>query len=508
MNVFLMHPSRKFNAKEPLPEHAIDLASDLEIDVLLNAMATDDVQAEVAKRALLLACNNDMPSVQHRQAVMVDCLANVDVIRSMYEIAGAAVEDKRKSHWGFMGRHPASVLHGSVEVLGKFVNRLRDLRGLAEKHSPGFQSTAFKDLFSQIKSELGEDYLQEVEKQLTYVKFKDGVLVSAELGAGNRGVGFTLRRSIQSPPSIVGRILKRGPESYSFRLHPRDEAGARYLGDLRSQGINLVANAMGQSSDHILGFFETLRTELAFYTAALNLSDRLTAIGVNTAMPRPLEMGRPEFTCLNLSDVSLALTANSPVVSNSLETDCLRLMVITGANQGGKTSFTRALGLAYTMMQAGIFVGGDGFTAPLNTGLFTHFKRQEDPTMVGGKLDEELSRLSRMVNTMRPGAMVLLNESFASTNELEGSELADQVVSALLEREIRVIYVTHLYAFASRWYASAQQGSLFLRAERGHDGSRTYRMARGKPLETSYGSDLYHQVFEAIEGDRVYPVSI
>ena len=111
------------------------------------------------------------------------------------------------------------------------------------------------------------------------------------------------------------------------------------------------------------------------------------------------------------------------------------LVVITGANRGGKSTFLRSVGLAHLMMQCGMFVPAEAFRANVCSGIFTHFKREEDATMQSGKLDEELSRMSTIVDAIVPGSIVLLNESFASTNEREGSEIATQIVRALLKRE-------------------------------------------------------------------------
>ena len=83
-------------------------------------------------------------------------------------------------------------------------------------------------------------------------------------------------------------------------------------------------------------------------------------------------------------------------------------MVITGANQGGKSTFLRAIGLALLMMQSGMFVTATHFQASVSTGLFTHYRREEDTTMTSGKLDEELSRMSDIVDHLRPGSTVLL----------------------------------------------------------------------------------------------------
>ncbi len=113
--------------------------------------------------------------------------------------------------------------------------------------------------------------------------------------------------------------------------------------------------------------------------------------------------------------------------------------------------------------------------------------------MKKGKLDEELARLSEIVHRLVPNAMLLLNESFAATNEREGSEIAKQVVHALLEKGIKIFYVPHLYAFAHSFFERKTQDTLFLRAERRADRTRTFRLAEGEPEETSYGEDLYRR---------------
>ena len=113
------------------------------------------------------------------------------------------------------------------------------------------------------------------------------------------------------------------------------------------------------------------------------------------------------------------------------------------------------------MMQCGMFVPAKFFSANLCDSLFTHYKREEDATMKSGKLDEELSRMSTIVDHLTPNAMVLFNESFAATNEREGSEIGRQIVSALLEKQIKVFFVTHLYEFAHGFYAKKMKNALF-----------------------------------------------
>ena len=183
------------------------------------------------------------------------------------------------------------------------------------------------------------------------------------------------------------------------------------------------------------------------------------------------------------------------IVGNDVNADRKDLVIITGANQGGKSTFLRSIGLAQLMMQCGMFVPAESFCANVCESLFTHYKRKEDASMKSGKLDEELSRMSDIVDKITSHSMLLFNESFAATNEREGSQIARQIICALLEKRIKVFFVTHLYEFAHGFYDKKMDNAIFLRAERQTDGRRTFKLIEGEPLQTSYGEDLYSRIF-------------
>jgi len=300
-------------------------------------------------------------------------------------------------------------------------------------------------------------------------------------------------------------LLRRVPRGYTFCLHPRDEAGARILSDLRNVGLNRVANALAQSADHVAHFFDTLGTELAFYIGCLNLQERLTSKGEPLCFPAVHPPGRRIHRFSGLYDPCLSLRMGRRVVGNTADADGKAVVVVTGANQGGKSVFLRSLGLAQMMMQCGMFVAADSFEAECVPALFTHYKREEDTTMTSGKFAEELARMSDIAERLAPNALVLFNESFAATNQREGSEIAGQIVLALREKGIKVFFVTHLYEFARTLFEKNSGDVLFLRAERLEDGTRTFRLLAAEPLEVSYGEDLYREVFSDSQGGHPGP---
>lgn len=479
------------------------LVQDLELDTLLRAMgAGDEFVWEVAQQAILCALHNNMDTILYRQAVLGDCLRNPVVVRNLYDLMTAIGEEVRRQWWSTSSEYPSSMLYGSVDLMETSLKVLRKLRTIAEENIAGFRSEGFQSLFGMVRAELSEEYLNEIKNHLQALKFRKGALLSAELGANNEGTSYMLRTAHRKEANWLDRLLGKGPLSYTFRLDPRDEAGGRILSDMRSRGIVRVARALARSADHVLNFFNALRTELAFYVGCLNLHGHLSSIGMTTCLPMPKPTGQRGCRFEGLYDVSLALTMRKAVVANSVNAEGKDLVIITGANQGGKSTFLRSFGLAQMMMQCGMFVGAESLSAELSPALFTHYKREEDATMKSGKFDEELARMSDIVEHLVPNSLLLFNESFAATNDREGSEIATQIVRALLEKGMKAFYVTHLYKFARGFFESNHDGALFLRAERRLDGTRTFRLTQGEPLETSYGEDLYREVFMSTEAGK------
>jgi hypothetical protein len=506
MKVLLMHRDRDFRPGENLPPNTAEMTQDLELDILLDAMAADDsFLREVAKNALL-ASLRDPDSILYRQQILADCLSAPKVIREIYATAIEAIESERKV-WSLMWERDAnSALHRSTEVLQRCVNPLHRLRRIAEDNGPQFRSEGFERFFAMISTELDEDYMRSIEEHLERLEFNNGVLMSAGLGSDCKGGDYTLREMplvrqnwLERMQDWVNDLTGRGDPVFVYEVDERDETGFRILGDLRVQGIVHVATALTQSTDHILNFFRILRLELGYYIGCLNLHERLAQKGEPVCFPEPLPSGDSGFRCEGLYDVCLSIRLDERTVGNDVNCDGKALVVITGANRGGKSTFLRSVGLAHLMMQCGMFVAAEAFHANVCRSMFTHFKREEDATMQSGKLDEELSRMSTVVNAIVPGSIVLLNESFASTNEREGSEIAAQIVRAFLKMGIKVFYVTHLFALANGFHSAGLHSAHFLRAERLSDGRRTFRLLEGEPLPTSYGKDLYQRIFETAD---------
>jgi hypothetical protein len=492
VKAYLLHPDRAFDfsaAPRPGDDH---LVRDLELATLLGAMAAGDKFLHEICHKVLLAGLADPEAIRYRQRILADAIAEPDLVRDLYALAVGALADKR-SVWGFLrSQNPSSVLSSAVSQLEVLIARLRQLRQMADQHGARVRSDGLSALFRTVQQDLDDAYFDTLSRHLRQLRFRDGELMSAQLAPDNSGINYVLRSG--SPRRRWReRIGIDPPSAHSFTIPPRDDAAAQELTDITSRGINLVANAAAQSADHVAGYFTMLRAELGFYVGCLNLHDKLTARAQPVSFPEPAPWQERELACTDLRDACLALNTE-PVVGNDVEATGKRLVIITGANSGGKSTFLRSVGLAQLMMQCGMYVAARAFRASVSQGIFTHFIREEDPEMVSGRLDEELARMSAIADQITPRSLILFNESFAATNEREGSEIGRQVVTALLDADIRVLFVTHHFDLADGFYRQGPDLARFLRAPRQPDGRRDFKLVEGRPLPTSYGQDIYYRI--------------
>ena len=493
MKAYLMFPDRDFDPARPLPANADALIADLGLDTLIAAMANGDrLVGDVARVALLTSTEADVDLVRYRQAVLDDCLANPRVVKEIYAVAGAALEAERKQSWHWADS-PSSIVGRSRAMLDDFMAGLGRIKSLAAEQAEHFRSPGFRQFFAMLDRELAPDYFETVKTELDRLQFNEGVLISASLGPGNHGTGHSLRRWPKDR-SFFERIIGRQAPGLRFEIAPRDEAGWKAREELEARGLNLVANAVAQSADHVSSFFVMLRTELAFYIGGLNLRDALAERGMHVSVPVPAASEELRLAATGLYEICLGLRTDGKVIANDIEADGRHLIVVTGANRGGKTTFLRSLGLAQLMMQAGLLVPATAFTASLADHGLSHFREEEDAEMRSGKLDEELTRMDALAEIATCRSLFLFNESFAATNEREGSRIAEEITTALIDRGARIAFVTHLYTFAHAMAEKREMDGVFLRAERPDDGKRPFRLDYGEPMATSFGQSLFVEV--------------
>ena len=173
------------------------------------------------------------------------------------------------------------------------------------------------------------------------------------------------------------------------------------------------------------------------------------------------------------------------IVTNDLDFDKAHLVyVLTGANRGGKTTVTQAVGLLFALAQGGIFVPADSFVFQPADCIYTHFPADEDKTMDLGRLGEECRRFRQIYSDSTKNSLLLLNETFSTTSFEEGYFIAKDAVRAILSKGVRTIYNTHMHKLAfeleelNRPYDAVKAVSLIVKAD---GGNRSFKIAMAPP---------------------------
>ncbi|HEX2864606.1 MAG TPA: hypothetical protein VHN99_08550, partial [Deinococcales bacterium] len=267
-----------------------------------------------------------------------------------------------------------------------------------------------------------------------------------------------------------------------------------------------------------------LGPELALLLAVVDLIGRLGAAGLPMCRPEILPPGAREGHASGIYDLTLALrrleagTAGG-VVTNDLDFDDQgRVLVLTGPNGGGKTTYTRAVGQLQALFQAGLFVPGTRAALSPADAIYTHFPSEEKPGQDQGRLAEEAERLGEIFAAATDRSLVLLNESLASTSPGESLHMARDVVRGLRLLGTRALYNTHLHDLAAGVDAlnadtpgESLIASLVSGVEQHSDdpedaARRTYQVRRGPPLGLSFAREIasrygisYPKIAERVE---------
>jgi hypothetical protein len=322
MKAHLLYPDRDVDLQAPLPWNADALTRDLALDMLFKAMARgDEIVLDVAKKVILSGFDGDLETIRYRQGILRDCLNHPAVFRELYAVAAEAMEKEKKHYLGSLIRYPEWVLRHSIKLSEMFIDMLQELQKIANSHADKVASEGCSALFAMLQRELSDEFFVRARRHLQELTFRRGLLLSARLGRGNKGTRYVLRQRSQRGRGWLTRLFGPRPPAFSFSLHPRDEAGARALGELRDRGLALVADALAQSTDHLRSFFRMLRTELAFYIGCVNLYEQLARKGEPVCFPSPAATTEGRLSFRGLYEVCLALSVGERVVGNTVDAD-------------------------------------------------------------------------------------------------------------------------------------------------------------------------------------------
>jgi len=252
-----------------------------------------------------------------------------------------------------------------------------------------------------------------------------------------------------------------------------------------------------------------LMPEFIYYIRWAEYIEKLMAAGFSFTRPVCSDKAMDARGLYNLKLASLDGKSPEDVVVNDMDfSDEHRVWLLTGANRGGKTTVTQAVGQLFFMAEGGIYAPAESFEFTPVDSIYTHFPADEDKTMELGRLGEECRRFKSIYEDATDKSLILLNETFSTTSFEEGYYIARDSVRAMLKKGCRVIYNTHMHKLAHDKdeinEASGQYKAESIVMESG-GGVRSYKLKIAPPEGISYAMDIarkYGVTYEDLVLDR------
>lgn len=296
-----------------------------------------------------------------------------------------------------------------------------------------------------------------------------------------------------------------------YRIHYRTWPGMNHVA---AQITDLVARlfpdefaALTEYCDRNAGFFDRgiqqADRELQFYLAYLDYIKPLQQAGLYFCYPE-VSASRKEVRVTGAFDLALAsklVPAGQRVISNDFWlAGGERIFVVTGPNQGGKTTFARTFGQLHHLASVGCPVPGRRARTFLFDHLFTHFAREEDLARMSGKLEDDLTRMTDILHTATPGSIVILNEIFSSTTLHDARFLGTKLLTKLLQLDVLGVYVTFVDELAT---LSDQVVSMMSTIVPENPAERTYKVVRKSADGLAYAlaiAEKYRLTYDQLSG--------
>jgi DNA mismatch repair protein MutS len=286
----------------------------------------------------------------------------------------------------------------------------------------------------------------------------------------------------------------------------------RDMSRLLEKVVQPVAAAIERYARLSSAWLMGIEPQLAFYLGAARLAAGLRAAGLPVCRPQiaPIEERVCAIEASYSLDLALRLRAAqgdaglAAIVYNDVLLGLgARIAIVTGPNSGGKTTYTRAIGQAQVLFQAGLPVPGRAARISPADAIFTHFAAGERAELGRGRLAQELERLSAIFKHAGPHSLLLLNEPLASTDQTSARALGRDLLAGLRLLGARAVFVTHLHelvedALALDMGAPERLIASLVAGVAQHDGNGaepapTYRIVPGQPRPPGYAAELARQ---------------
>lgn len=450
-SILFQGPDTPPNAEPP------DYFHDLNLDQIVAAIAAEWPDCDLVPWFQTPLKN--LSEIAYRQDVMrdLDGESPLAIIKAFLEGMQTARKDRARADDHCYKHERERWILDACNVYCECIERLA--RDLHETRLESAGMTAFRAYLGQYAESSPFRTLSAEAKALRsdlgairYELLLEGARITVQLYDGEADYSSAVEETFEK--------FRRGGIVKSYLLEFRQPARMHHID---AQALQCLARLLPEPfarleafcAEHADFFDEVLTRfdhEVKFYVAYLDFAERFRPAGLSFCYPQIARTAH-EVDSHDAFDLALAsklLKDHAPVVCNDFWlTGRERLLVVTGPNQGGKTTFARMFGQLHYLASLGCPVPGTGARLFHFDHLFTHFERQEDIANLRGKLQDDLVRIHRVLAEATSDSIIIMNEIFSSTSLKDAVYLSKKIMEKISRHDMLAVCVTFLNELAS-----------------------------------------------------------
>lgn len=511
--------------------------NDLALDRIVRALDIKGGHESFVRNVLTQLCA-DPEVISYRQEVLSDLLDDPELTTSLQALLPELAGLGRSSAASWPNESPILPVMLRLGELDSYVECIDKLHAILQG-AHNLRSAGFIKLREAVEALANDPEVVSLRKQLPelhhLISETNSVTIGMNLGPDLQPESATIvelnRFQYTGPRSLLGRLLGTQDEDARPGKTPIEKLkpstfnkNSQLFKDLKQLLESVAAplnRALGRYRDINASKLAEIEGELAFLTGAAQLFGKLRDAGLPICKPHIHPTSDKRFSVKESANLTLALQliqesgaksdACRSLVTNDICFDPnTTVLVVTGPNRGGKTTYCRAVGQTQVLFQCGLYVPGTRAEMSPVDALWTHFPVKEEDQAGVGRLDEEVQRMRDIFAHATGDSLILMNEPLTSTSERDAMELATGVVQGLQLLGAHSVMVTHLHELAlsiPKLNESVTSGccirSLIAETtERGENVYSTFHIVPGVPEGQSHAMEIAKQhglTYEQIE---------
>ncbi|MBQ8883401.1 MAG: hypothetical protein IJ031_02225 [Oscillospiraceae bacterium] len=484
---------------------------------------------------LFLEMNDDIETLNYRLDCLEDFIHQPKLSDTFRKIIRKLSDNNKTLSLGNTAPNSFMELKTRMDELQVFIDCIGEINAFYSRYKNTIKSKAMTKLFEFFGSlNSDENFLTVInnlsELQQIFSKtirsVKIGINFTSDMTPDVCGILEVSNQKIYPKGNVLDRLIFKtysGFEQFSGEEHinsqtrnqspDMDTALFKELDRYTRDFTKRISQALKNYRELFFTDISELENQLDFYDGAVNLISYVKLRGLEMSRPVILEKSKRILNLTSTFDLCFFRQASTAdynkfgddlIISNDISMDTERFFIITGVNNGGKTTFARGIGICQLLAQIGMYVPAQKAEISPVDFIFTHFPKEEEIGIDSSRFTTEIKQLKEICDLITPYSMVILNESIQSTTPEECLEIATRHLEIMAVAGVRGMYVTHLNGLYQKSlkinqnnYAS-KIGSLVSVADE-NTGKRLYKIKSCPPLTESMAYTVYDNFGAKIE---------